>query len=308
MPKKELNKSDQAIATRSTIARPWLVRVVIIFLVLLGYGIWSVYDAYIAYPERGERYASYAEYRYLEKAIEADRTESPGVLRREAKVPDPEDELRRLKSNEVSRQNLEDAQGGPRQKRAEMELAREEWLTALDRVNMLSPEHTDYEERPRERFQRLETRWTTEAPPGKLASYDIPVNKIAALICFAFCIYLLYLFVRVAVRTYKWDPTEQKLTLPGGESITPDDLADVDKRKWDKFIVFLKVKDSHPSLGGKEVRFDTYRHGLVEDWILQMERTAFPERAKDQEAAQAESRDEDADAQTVDASAENERS
>ena len=109
-----------------------------------------------------------------------------------------------------------------------------------------------------------------------LQSYDIPVNKISAFGCFAFSLYLISLFVRVATRTYTWEPGEQRLTLPSGESITPDDLADIDKRKWDKFIVFLVLKDSHESLGGAEIKVDTYRHGLVEDWILEMERTAFP--------------------------------
>ncbi|CAN0504206.1 unnamed protein product [Laminaria digitata] len=67
-----------------------------------------------------------------------------------------------------------------------------------------------------------------------------------------------------------------QFTLPGGASITPDDLEEVDNRKWDKFIVFLKIKGAHASLGGQEVSVDTYQHRFVEDWILAMEAKAFP--------------------------------
>lgn len=67
----------------------------------------------------------------------------------------------------------------------------------------------------------------------------------------------------------------------------PSDLADVDSCRWDKFIVYLKIKDGHPRLGGAEIKFDTYRHGKIEDWILAMERTAFPERVAEEEAAAA---------------------
>lgn len=102
------------------------------------------------------------------------------------------------------------------------------------------------------------------------------------MICLAFVGYLGFLLVKVASKTYRWDPATRVLTLPGGVSIGTDDLEDVDKRKWDKFIVFLKIKDSHSQIGGQEVRFDTYRHSHVEEWILEMERTAFPDRVKDE--------------------------
>ena len=60
------------------------------------------------------------------------------------------------------------------------------------------------------------------------------------------------------------------------DELEPFEPAQADKRKWDKFIVFLKVREGHDTLGGQEVRVDTYRHAHVEGWILEMERTAFP--------------------------------
>ena len=81
------------------------------------------------------------------------------------------------------------------------------------------------------------------------------------------------------------------LIIRGGEVVTPSDLEDVDKRRWDKFIVFLKIKGTHPTLAGQEVKVDLYHYTPpVEDWVLAMEKSAFPERAEEDEAG-----DEDGD-------------
>ena len=69
---------------------------------------------------------------------------------------------------------------------------------------------------PRERLDALQTRWSSESQPSKLQSYDIPVNKLAAVICFGFSVYLIALFIGVAIRTYAWDPASRTLTLPSG--------------------------------------------------------------------------------------------
>ncbi len=312
-------RSANLDATSSGINRPWLIRIVIILACLVGYAGWSLYDAYVVYPERGSEYASWAEWQYLGKSIEADSRESPGILRRDTAVADPVAELERLRSDEVESRNLENSQGGPRQRRAAMELAREEWLRSLSTIGRLNPAYTNFYRNedeqaaselasleptsanaeaisglrsrldpigPKDRFNDLNATWMTESPPAPLRSYDIPVNKIQAVICLAFSAYLLFLFVKVATKTYRWDPATRALTLPSGVSIAPDDLADVDKRKWDKFIVFLKIKDSHSQLGGEEIRFDTYRHSRVEDWILEMERVAFPDRVEQDQAGE----------------------
>jgi hypothetical protein len=312
------NKAAQSEATASNINRPWLIRIVIITACLLGYAAWSLNDAFVSYPKRGADYASYAEWQYLGNVIAADRSESPGILRREAAVTDPAAELERLRSDEVHQRNEADLQGGNRQKRAEMEIAREYWLKSLSLIGHLDPAYTNFFRNPdpeaaeqllsgegvnaetqsglrarlnpatpRDRYNELNTRWATESPPGPLRSYDIPVNKIQAALCIGFAAYLGFLFIRVATRTYRWDPAAKALTLPGGQRIEPSELDDVDKRKWDKFIVFLRIKDTHDTLGGKEVKFDTYRHGRIEEWILEMEKAAFPERVKEAEEAEA---------------------
>lgn len=307
------DRSENLDARVSCINRPWLIRIVIIVACLVGYASWSLYDAFVSYPARGADYASWAEWQYLGNAIEADSRESPGILRRDGAVAEPAAELERLESDEVQQRNLENMQGGPRQRRAEMEIARENWLRALSMIKRLHPAYTNFYRNPdetaaaelaslepttanaeaikdlrsrldpippKDRFSSLNARWATESPPAPLRSYDIPVNEIQALICFGFSAYLFFLLVRVAWKKYRWDPETRTLTLPSGISVAPDDLKDVDKRKWDKFIVYLMINDSHQQLAGQDIRFDTYRHGRVEDWILEMERAAFPDRAE----------------------------
>lgn len=308
---------------RSTIARPWLLRIVIITTVLLGYGLWSLHDAYVSYPERGADYASWAEQAYLHSARDVDESrEHVGTFRRAA-IEDPAGRLEELSDPQTHERNLQDLNSSGRPKRAQMELALEEWLTALDRIGRLHPAYTGFYENPdtesfdrlaelesipatqrtagqndeirglnqllgpmspRERLESLEARWISESKPSKLQSFDIPVNKIAAFGCFVFSLYLIGLFVGVAMRTYTWNPAEMRLTLPSGDSIVPADLEDIDKRKWDKFIVFLIVRNTHKSIGGREIKVDTYRHGLVETWILEMEKAAFPDRVEEEAA------------------------
>lgn len=193
-------RSPSLDATSSGMNRPWLIRIVIIAACLIGYGAWSMYDAYVAYPARGERYASWAEWQYLGKAIEADSRESPGILRRDASVADPVAELERLESDEVAQRNLENSQGGARERRAQMELARQEWLRSLSMIGRLHPAYTNFYRNPdeqaaselaslepttanteaisglrsrldpvgpRDRFNDLNTTWTSETPPRR---------------------------------------------------------------------------------------------------------------------------------------------
>ena len=52
----------------------------------------------------------------------------------------------------------------------------------------------------------------------------------------------------------------------------PEDITDFDKRKWDKFLVTLSIRDGHPTMPGKKLTLDTYMHNELEPWILEMER------------------------------------
>jgi hypothetical protein len=44
-------------------------------------------------------------------------------------------------------------------------------------------------------------------------------------------------------------------------------INEVDKRKWHKFFVFLKLADNSP-----EIKLDLLRYSPLEDWVLEMEK------------------------------------
>jgi len=260
--------------TKTVLNRTWLIKVVVMTVALFAFGSWGLFDAVVAYPNRGEKYASHAKLEYLRAANAADENEERGVLRREASVEDPVAELAELNSVEDDLAQAAADETNPTYFRANMELRRREWLTGLSRIGKLVPEETTMEF-PRQQLAELEEEWKTETAPSRLESYDIPSQWAIMGVCYGFTIYLSALFIGVASKSYRWDPDEQRLTFPNGESIVPSDLDDVDKSKWEKFIVYLTIKSGHGTLGGESVKVDTYRYALLEDWILDMEETQF---------------------------------
>ncbi len=253
--------SEQGVQT-STIGMRWARRMIIFSVLLLGLGAWATWDAYVVYPKRGIAFAEWAEWQYLLALKDESRTD-PGIMTRNAPVTDPQAELNRLRSDETARQRLSVA-------------ARYEWLRALSLVGQLTPENTNYATvAPRQREEDLALSWASRDKPAALRGYDIPSQYLMMIVGYGFGTYILFLLARVAVTKYRWTPATKALTLPNGATITPADLAEVDKRKWDKFIVFLKIRPGVDKVGDSNVRVDTFRHGKVEEWILEMEREAF---------------------------------
>lgn len=267
---------DTETPRQSTLNRPWALKMLIFVVVLLAFGTWGLYDAAVKYPANGARYAEWAEWQYLQKARDADAEEF-GYFIREASVPDPRQELTHLSEAETERRNREAAESpqSTRRLRAIAEITRRQWLSSLRMIGELRPERTTIAD-PRARLDELASSWSTRPQPSALHGYDIPMQWGIMIGCYALGLYLIVLFVRVVGRKYRWDPDAQRLTFPGGASIVPDNLAEIDKRKWDKFIVFLRIVPGHEKLGGREMRVDTYRHAHVEGWILEMEKTRFP--------------------------------
>lgn len=277
--------SDDGIVT-APLGTRWVRKMVIIIAVLIAFGAWGLYDAVSVYPARGERYARWAELQYLDAAQRANG-EDFGIFERDTSVPNPVEEYERLNDPERRRTNAADMgnTGSPRQLRAAMQSARLAWLEGLKRIGQLKPERTTIEN-PRARLEALRQEVSATANPKPLAGYDIPSQWAIMAVCWGIALVMVVHFVRVASRKYRWDPGLKALTIPGGATITPGDLAEVDKRKWDKFIVFLKIKEGRQPLGGREVRVDLYQHGLVEGWVLEMEREAFgPQEGGEDEAA-----------------------
>jgi hypothetical protein len=254
--------------------RRWVLKMVVFIVVLIGFGGWALYDATVLYPSRQRDVISFREYNYLQLLRDAG-----GVRLDSAGVDDPAAELRRLEALRRDTGSL-----GP------IDNARYEWLSALAILNELDgPRHTAIP-RPgvpdaRTRLAELARRWTLASgeqrkSPKPLTRWDIPSQWLILAVCWAVAAWMIVLLIRTAAQRYTWDPVQKRLTLPDGSSLTPADLDDVDKRKWDKFLVFLKVKPGHERLGGREVRLDLYRHDRLESWVLEMERLAFPDRAE----------------------------
>lgn len=248
----------------SRLAPRWWIKTLVFALVLVGFGAWGLVDALVVYPKRGIADAEHKELEYLRAWSTTSRIDSAGIA-------DPQAELRRLQERTL-------ASGT-----GQLDPLKREWLLSLRKVARLTPEFTRIEN-PVERLAQLEREWTTRTPPTPLAAYDIPSQWIFVALGFTLGPWLLVRLVKVSAKKYRWDPDGQRLTIPGGQALAPGDLEDIDKRRWDKFIVFLKVKADHAALPGQEIKVDLYHHDQrLEDWILAMERTAFPDRAKEDE-------------------------
>lgn len=260
---------DPLTQTTTRLHRRWLLKMSLGTIALIAVGLWGLYDATIKYPERGRRHAEYMEYQYLQAQQENNALSLAGE-------PEPKAALRRLQGQPPAyfvSNPADEAKLG--------------WLQSLDRVNQLDPAHTTYGagERPSAsaRLRELEDEWTTSAKsPKALAAFDLPLQWAICFGGFALAGWMAFLFARVASKTYRWDPETRALTLPGGARIEPKDLDDLDKRKWHKFLVTLKIAKEHPQLGGREVRLDLYRYTPLEEWVLEMERVRFPDRAEPQ--------------------------
>lgn len=260
---------------RSSLAGVWRIKVAGIGAVAVLLGLWFLYDAAIGYPNRGERYAERMEFEYLREAGRG------GSLRADdVSVPNPAQTLETLSRERAEGRSLSDVR-----------LTRLDWLSALRIINQLDESVTVYEsgdsERdPQTRFAKLEERWSGEGTPSPLTSYDVPVQWALFYVCTLVGLALFARVAWVARRPYWWEPDEKRLTLPDGSTLTPGDIEDVDKAKWHKFKVQVKVRPEHERHGGKWIMLDLYTTKQLEGWFLDMERTAFPEQAaEDAEAA-----------------------
>jgi len=257
----EQSESEQARET--TLNRNWLVKILIFLVVLLAFGIWGLYDALVVYPARGRAHAEWAELRYLEAAEQVGRLSS-------VSVSEPKESLATLREeSDDLREQFEEAQARGRtgeQAEANLRLRRLDWLKALSLVGDLDEERTSFDT-ARERLEQLEQTWENRNPPKPLAFYDIPAQWVIAAVGFGGAAYLSVLLVRVGRKTFYYDPDTHTLTLPDGQTISPDEIEEVDKRKWDKFYVVLRFKGDRPP-----VRLDLLRYKHLEEWVLEMEK------------------------------------
>ena len=251
--------------TTTRLSGRWLRKMGLFLAVLLGFGTWGLYDALIAYPNRGENDASYRLYTYLGAASDAHGFALPlgipeGVSARDhfAALGDAEPDLIRSAGG-----------SGAQARDAREDLALLGWLRSLSVLGRLSDERVESDlaaDTPEAMLKELGAEWSAKNPPKPLSFYDIPVQWVFVIVGYGGGLWLGLHMLRVASKKYAWDPAPMRLTLPGGSSIVPSDVAEFDKRKWDKFLFFFKIKPDHAQLGGREIKLDLYQYIPLEDW------------------------------------------
>jgi hypothetical protein len=270
----DIAETTSVQASASTVNRRWTLTQIMYIIVLQAFSALCIYDALWKYPARGADAAAFNEYRYLNALDKSDPTALAAM-----NLKDPGATFERLA------------------KKADLigtDQALNEWLTQLSYIGALNGSNTSFPRTdfrkgvaisdPNSRLADLKAEWErsdgsdkTHANP--LTSWDIPSQWIMLVMCELLSTGMTFVLIRTKSRRYGWDAATMTLTLPDGNSISPGDLEDVDKRKWHKFYVHLRIKPDHPKLGGKEIEFDLKRYDHVEGWILAMESSAFPERA-----------------------------
>jgi len=253
---------DPLTLTETTLHKPWTRKMLIFAAIALILGAWGLYDAIYLYPKRGREDASFKQFKYLEQADAAGRLAT-------ASIDDPAERLEGLKAQASGGSGFDP-----------LSQAKQSWLVSLSRVGMLTPEHSKIAE-PARSLTDLRKVWSGQDKPSELAFYDLPFQWFVTVTGFGGLIWVLAKVVAARGRTYRWERASQRLTLPGGRSIVPGDLAEVDKRKWHKFFVTLSTKSGEP------IKLDLLKFYPLEQWVLDMERTAFPEAIEAEEPAAA---------------------
>lgn len=244
---------------QTTLNPRWVVKTSIYLVVALAFGAWGLIDGLYIYPQRGERASSHLELEYLRAS------EAAGKMLT-ASVAQPEAEYDRLRGE---RQRIAERQaGGSAEARAEW--SRLKWLESLSMIGALDAERTEFDD-VFARKRELEQRWANQEPPAPLRAFDIPSQWVIAAVGFGASAWLIYLLVAASRKKYGYEPERKALTLPDGTTVTPSDIREIDKRKWDKFFVFLQLE------GGREEKLDLLRYKPLEEWVLEIEKEVHGE-------------------------------
>lgn len=247
----------------------WLVKQFAVAALFSGFGLWGLYDALVVYPARGVAYSQYAKYQYLEQ-VKRKNSGSFG----EVSIADPAAEFQKLHKEGT-------------ELRDPVDKAKLEWLESLAVIHRLTPAEGEIKDAAAVHAE-LDKAFTANGAgiPKKLEWFDIP-SQWAIFVAGGVIGFGMFGFAAVVSRTkYGWDGAT--LTIPGGATLTAAQCEDFDRRKWDKFLMFIRVKNDHPTLAGQELKFDLLRYVPLESWVVEMEYTAFPERKAEAEAAAAE--------------------
>lgn len=303
--------------TEVTTLRPgWRTKMVIFIAAFLGFGAWGLYDATIAYPNRGLKIASIRELEYLQAAQRVRGRLDPAEL----SAPDPKEQLAMLRRGadrlgeldkarlawleslekawrlDASRTTYNNSDRAPAQRLKDLD-AQWRGVTALPKavdafdifVQWLIFGACSFFgvcgvwllvtiwRRP---FRFDPQTHTLQLP--KVTPVDRLIRGVLHVLRIPWAIIKLWLRLGAKINAGgQVNQFRQRIPAPGGQTLTPADLAEVDKTHWSKYWVTLRVKPGHPTLGGRAIAIDLYRRAKVEGWILDMEKIAFPEVASD---------------------------
>jgi hypothetical protein len=291
----------------TTLSRSWLLKTGAFLVLLLVFGVWGTVDAYWLYPKRGLGDASYQFRNFLAAADAAGKLTENTIT-----IAEPKAALAELEAKEGElRSNAKGDSSAARD--AALSVAKLDYLSSLSRTWRLNPDPKPlgettkpevsklvYEPATGKGFrvtqggertelsaralgERLDEFWKANKPPTPLSGFDMAFQYVFMAVGFGGGLWLIMTMLKAAATAKKitWDAGAKRLGLPGGASIAPDDLQDIDKREWHKYFCTLITK------GGSSHRVDLLRYQPLEEWVLELERTVFPDRATTQEKAQA---------------------
>jgi hypothetical protein len=250
---------------RSVTNPKWLRKILIFGLVALGFGCWALYDVLITNPRRGAGDVEYKLLVYLQSASAASRLTDSDTT-----VADPKAEFAQL-SAEIESHRKGALGTGPEARQAKFLAARHDWLEAHKHAWTLKPENTAITG-VAEKLKDLDTRWKSLEAPKPLGKWDIPLEYVWLIAGFGLAGYMALLIVQVSRKSYTYDRQKKALTIPGGRVITLLDCADFDRRRWHKLFISIVLTD------GTSMEFDLYRFKWLEEFIVDMEYSKFPDR------------------------------
>lgn len=295
-PTTEPNAEQPTSATgpiRTRVAPRWMRKMVIFLVVCFGLGTWGLLDAAVIYPNRGERYSQFMLAEYLGHA------NTIGLLpvARRVNVDDPEATLADL---EARRDQLNDFEEFRLRWLKSLEPIHGKQLTGLTRQNQeMAARGAEQREDtvtvfvdPAAKHAELTSALQGASAPKPLSQADIAVQWLICAAGYIGSLFIIFRIVQTKSTVYRYEPADHRLILPGGKTITPDEIEVVDKSKWHKFFVTLDLK------GGESHKFDLLRFEPLEEWILDMEESDPRLRAAREEAEEDEH--ENADSGTED--------
>lgn len=292
----------------ASVNRTWVLKTGGFMIVLLGLGLWGLYDGLYLYPKRGMQDASFQFNNFLKEADAAGYLTSSNIT-----VADPKAARAEMRARASEYRTLA-AGTSAEARKAKMELAKLNWLDSLHKAWQLNatpkflgsigaagqtrrlyfdmakgegytvePGGTPSTLSPQATLNELTKFWDTNNKVSPLSAYDMAFQWLIVVVGFGGAMWILLTIFRTkaAARLITFEPETQRLTLPGNVSLVPADLKDIDKRKWNKFYCTLETDK-----GNHEV--DLLRYVPLEEWVLTMEKTRFPERAAEAEREKAE--------------------